>query len=294
MKEKPKKSKVEQVEKTEPDEKVQTKTETNIAELKDAPIFEITMSDIKNFRQIVSIAMSVLDIVGFVLKQDGIHIRGMDVSHVTEIDMHLPVDCFTAYTVSKEGTMAFDPHTLLEILDTMSTGKEFTISGVDMTANQINVSIGSKESVSIHVMSDGVPETPLPKVNWQADITMERKNLVETLSGLRKVSDMVEITVLKNGLLTFHSADDGGKRDRSFDVEIDVNYCDGTEKAVVMVSTDMLLGTLKRCTSQYATLRLSDMMPLCVSMSAFDNKSAWLGTTPMGRVDFYLAPRVQS
>lgn len=290
---KEKQSKTKQVAKSEPDEHP-AGTPHPAAPLKDPPMFSATIGDPRYLSHTVSMVSSLMDVARIDVRQDGLYIRGMDPSHVALIDVHLPTDAFVSYAVEKQGTLEFLPGEMVSLLDTMPRGRELSMIGTNVQDQCITLVSGAKNSATMRLVTENIPDCPLPKIGWQADITMERSRLLKAVADVSTVSEYVSITVYKNGLLEVHGNGDKGDRKIGFDEEIDVNYCDGTEKASVMLSIDYLRDILKRSTSDYVTLRIADAKPICVSLSAFDVKVPPLGMNPVGRVDYYMAPRVPS
>ena len=236
------------------------------------------------WKAIISAISTLVEEATFEATGEGVSFRGMDPSHVALIDISWPNSAFEKYNC--DGDIKFgvriDEFSKLIKRAEKSDGIEINISD----ANMLRVSIGKNKKYKMRLIESSASDTPLPKISYDSKITLSSSRLDKILGDIDVVSDYLSIkTTPKN--VEFSGKGDAGEaiinleKDTEELQEISVSqessgtysleYLDPIVKAVG--------GTADSIICEFSTEK-----PLRIEFKV----------TNIGRIHFYLAPRVES
>ena len=236
------------------------------------------------WKAIISAISTLVEEATFEATVEGVSFRGMDPSHVALIDISWPNSAFEKY--SCDGDIKFgvriDEFSQLIKRAEKSDGIEINISD----DNMLHVSIGKNKKYKMRLIESSASDTPLPKISYDSKITLPSSRLDKILGDIDVVSDYLSIkTTPKN--VEFSGKGDAGEaiinlekdteelQDLSVSQEssgtYSLEYLDPIVKAVG--------GTADSIICEFSTEK-----PLRIEFKV----------TNIGRIHFYLAPRVES
>ncbi len=246
--------------------------------------FEAKTSGSDDLKAIISAISTLVEEATFVATTEGITFRGMDPSHVALIDISWPNSAFEKYECDadiKFGVRIDEFSKLIKRAE-KKDGIEISIS----EQNMLLVTIGKNKKYKMRLIESSATDTPLPKIPYDAKITMASSRFDKILGDVQVVSDY----------LTMHTADSkadfSGKGD-SGEVVIDI---DKDEKDVEEISSkedssgtyslEYLNPVVKAVgnTAGLVSCEFSTAKPLRIEFKVAN----------IGRIHFYLAPRVES
>jgi DNA polymerase III sliding clamp (beta) subunit (PCNA family) len=141
------------------------------------------------------------DEASFIAKNDGIHYRTMDHSHISLLDIALPKEAFQYYN-DHEGepdNIAFTvkPDELLKVLKRIDKDEivEITVDGEDITIRSI--SVRKPLTYKTKSLSNEYEETKLPNVTYAVKVNIQHNALKEALEDLSLLTNVVRIITNK-------------------------------------------------------------------------------------------------
>ena len=236
------------------------------------------------WKAIISAISTLVEEATFEATVEGVSFRGMDPSHVALIDISWPNSAFEKYRC--DGDIKFgvriDEFSKLIKRAEKSDSIEINISD----DNMLHVSIGKNKKYKMRLIESSASDTPLPKISYDSKITLSSSKLDKILGDIDVISDYLSIkTTPKN--VEFSGKGDAGEaainlgKDMEELQEISVSqessgtysleYLDPIVKAVG--------GTADSIICEFSTEK-----PLRIEFKV----------TNIGRIHFYLAPRVES
>ena len=238
----------------------------------------------EEWKAIISAISTLVEEATFEATVEGVSFRGMDPSHVALIDISWPNSAFEKY--SCDGDIKFgvriDEFSKLIKRAEKSDGVEINISDDSM----LHVSIGKNKKYKMRLIESSASDTPLPKISYDSKITLSSSRLDKILGDIDVVSDYLSIkTTQKN--VEFSGKGDAGEAtiDLEKDME-DVEDISVSQESSGTYSLEYLDPIVKAVggTADSIICEFSTEKPLRIEFKV----------TNIGRIHFYLAPRVES
>jgi proliferating cell nuclear antigen len=224
---------------------------------------------------------TLVDEINFEIDEDSLRVRCMDPSHIALIDVVLPNAMFDYYEVAGKHNFGVRGAELLKVLKTFDPKETLKVL-INDGELELN---GYEEKANMRLIETGTPSTPLPKLNFNTKVTLGN-NALKKLEKIQVVSEYVTFTSERTNKITMFGKGDSGSKTLSFEHgSDDVENIEIREESKATYSLDYLLKITKIIAknSGSATFEYSSKMPLRVEQR--------IGT--IGRIHFYLAPRVQ-
>ena len=236
-----------------------------------------------DLKAIISAISTLVEEATFVATSEGITFRGMDPSHVALIDISWPNSAFEKYECDgdiKFGVRIEEFSKLIKRAD-KKDGIEISIS----EQNLLLITIGKNKKYKMRLIESSATDTPLPKIPYSSKIILPTSKFDKILGDVQVVSDYLTIRT------TSSKSDFSGKGD-SGEVVIDIE--NGSEDIEISsegdstgtYSLEYLNPVVKAVghTAGSVTCEFSDVKPLRIEFKVAN----------IGRIHFYLAPRVES
>jgi len=236
------------------------------------------------WKAIISAISTLVEEATFEATIEGISFRGMDPSHVALIDISWPNSAFEKY--SCDGDIKFgvriDEFSKLIKRAEKNESIEINISADSM----LHVSIGKNKKYKMRLIESSASDTPLPKISYDSKIALSSARFDKILGDIEVVSDYLSIKTTSKNVEFFGKGDSGEaainlEKDTEELQEISVN-----QESVGTYSLEYLNPIVKAVggTADSITCEISTEKPLRIEFKV----------TNIGRIHFYLAPRVQS
>lgn len=238
------------------------------------------------WKAVTSAISTLIDEATFEATVEGISFRGMDPSHVALIDIHWPNSAFEQYdcdTAVKFGVRVDEFSKLMRRADKKDT-IQVSIADDSMLFVRISNNNYVKE-YKVRLIETSAASTPLPKLNFNCKVVLATNAFDKVLSDIQVISEYLSIES-KNKQIEFLGKGDSGEARITLESggegleEVDIR-----EDSKATYSLDYLSKITKAVISAGGSVALeySSKMPLRLEFRV----------TNMGRIHFYLAPRVQ-
>ena len=236
------------------------------------------------WKAIISAVSTLVEEATFEATVEGVSFRGMDPSHVALIDISWPNSAFEKY--SCDGDIKFgvriDEFSKLIKRAEKSDGIEINISDDSM----LHVSVGKNKKYKMRLIESSASDTPLPKISYDSKITLSSSRLDKILGDIDVVSDYLSIkTTQKN--VEFSGKGDAGEATINLEKDMeDVEDISVSQESSGTYSLEYLDPIVKAVggTADSIICEFSSEKPLRIEFKV----------TNIGRIHFYLAPRVES
>lgn len=246
-------------------------------------VFSAKTSGSDEWKAILSAISTLVEEATFETTAEGITFRGMDPSHVALIDISWPNSAFEKYECDgdiKFGVRIDEFSKLIKRAD-KSDGIEISLS-----ENMLLISIGKNKQYKMRLIESSATDTPLPKIPYDSKIELPTTLFDKILGDVQVVSDY--LTIKAAGTKSEFS----GKGD-SGEVLISLQKQQGElseisvkEESLGTYSLEYLNPIVKAVGSASESIicEYSSAKPLRIEFKVAN----------MGRIHFYLAPRVES
>ncbi len=247
-------------------------------------VFSAKTSGSEEWKAVISAISTLVEEATFEATVEGISFRGMDPSHVALIDINWPNTAFEKYECDgdiKFGVRIDEFSKLIKRAD-KSNAIEINISD----DNMLLVTIGKNKKYKMRLIESSASDTPLPKIPYDTKLSLTSSSFDKVLGDVQVVSDYLTVDA------TELQAEFSGKGD-SGEVNIvlekskdELTELDVKADSSGTYSLEYLNPIVKAVGSSVETItcEFSSSKPLRIEFKVAN----------IGRIHFYLAPRVES
>lgn len=239
----------------------------------------------EEWRAVISAISTLVDEATFEATVEGISFRGMDPSHVALIDIHWPNSAFEAYecdTALKFGVRVDEFSKMIRRAD-KKDGVEITVGDDSML--HIKISNSYRREYKMRLIESSASSTPLPKLTFNSKVVLTAGAFDKILSDVQVISEYISIES-EPKKVEFSGKGDSGEADIILD-----SGSEGLEELTIQEDSKATysLDYLSKITKAVSTVggsiaaEYSSKMPLRLEFRVAN----------VGRIHFYLAPRVQ-
>ena len=251
-------------------------------------VFTTKTSGSDDLKAIISAISTLVEEATFVATSEGITFRGMDPSHVALIDISWPNSAFEMYECDSDIKFGVRIDEFSKIIKRADKKDDIKISISDQ--NMLLVTVGRNKKYKMRLIESSATDTPLPKIPYDSKIVLASSKFDKILGDVQVVSDYLTIHTTTESKGEFSGKGDSGE------VVIDIDATDDDDDAIEEIaSQDESTGTysleylnpvVKAVGSSVGniTCEFSTSKPLRIEFKVAN----------MGRIHFYLAPRVES
>ncbi len=239
----------------------------------------------EEWRAVISAISTRVDEATFEATVEGISFRGMDPSHVALIDIHWPNSAFEAYecdTALKFGVRVDEFSKMIRRAD-KKDAVEITVGDDSML--HIKISNSYRREYKMRLIESSASSTPLPKLTFNSKVVLTAGAFDKILSDVQVISEYISIES-EPKKVEFSGKGDSGEADIILD-----SGSEGLEELTIQEDSKATysLDYLSKITKAVSTVggsiaaEYSSKMPLRLEFRVAN----------VGRIHFYLAPRVQ-
>ena len=247
-------------------------------------VFSAKTSGSEEWKAVISAVSTLVEEATFEATVEGISFRGMDPSHVALIDINWPNTAFEKYECDgdiKFGVRIDEFSKLIKRAD-KSNAIEINISD----DNMLIVTIGKNKKYKMRLIESSASDTPLPKIPYDSKISVTSSIFNKIIGDVQVVSDYLMLNTTKSQA-EFSGKGDSGEvniileenKDELTELESKTDSS-GTYSLEYLNSIIKAVGT----TVETVTCEFSSAKPLRIEFKVAN----------LGRIHFYLAPRVES
>ena len=247
-------------------------------------VFTAKTNGSDDLKAIISAISTLVEEATFVANTEGITFRGMDPSHVALIDISWPNSAFIKYECDSDVKFGVRIDEFSKLIKRAEKKDDIEISISEN--NLLLITVGKNKKYKMRLIESSATDTPLPKIPYNAKIEMSTSAFDKILGDVQIVSDYLTISATES------KAEFSGKGD-SGEVSIELNKNDEelhnlevTEDSVGTYSLEYLNPVVKAVGTAVETItcEYSSAKPLRIEFKVAN----------IGRIHFYLAPRVES
>ncbi len=236
-----------------------------------------------DLKAIISAISTLVEEATFVATAEGITFRGMDPSHVALIDISWPNSAFEKYECDSDikfGVRIDEFSKLIKRAD-----KKDSIEIGISEQNMLLVTVGKNKKYKIRLIESSATDTPLPKIPYNSKITVSSSKFDKILGDVQVVSDYLTIHT-SDSKADFSGKGDSGEVVIDLEKDTDESTITSTEDSTGTYSLEYLNPVVKAVgtTAGLITCEFSSAKPLRIEFKVAN----------IGRIHFYLAPRVES
>ena len=236
------------------------------------------------WKAVISSITTLVEEATFEATVEGITFRGMDPSHVALIDISWPNSAFEKYNCDSDIKFGVRVDEFSKVIKRAEKNESIEISISD--DNMLQILIGKNKKWSMRLIEGSASDTPLPKISYDSKIGLSSSTFDKILGDIDVVSDYLSIKTAPNNA-EFSGKGDSGEAVINFEKgmegleEITVNQeCTGTYSLEYLNPIVKAMGN----TSDSIICEFSSGKPLRIEFKVSN----------IGRIHFYLAPRVES
>ena len=236
--------------------------------------------------KIINSAISTLvDEATFEATSEGISFRGMDPSHVALIDIFWPNTAFDSYKCDSELKFGVRISEFSKLIKRTDKKDELEVSISDQDVLRIKTFGSYKREYKMRLIESSSGSTPLPKLSFNSKLVLSLPSFDKILSDIEVVSEYVEIESYPEKIEFIGKSDTGEAVVIMEPNSEGLEEIDVKEESKATYSLDYLLKIVKSISSVgvAAAIEYSTKMPIRLEFRISN----------IGRIHFYLAPRVQ-
>ena len=247
-------------------------------------VFSAKTSGSEEWKAVISAVSTLVEEATFEATVEGISFRGMDPSHVALIDIKWPNTAFEKYECDgdiKFGVRIDEFSKLIKRAD-KSNPIEINISD----DNMLLVTVGKNKKYKMRLIESSASDTPLPKIPYDSKISLTSSTFDKILGDVQVVSDYLTVSTAEIQA-EFSGKGDSGEvniileKNKDELTELDVHAdSSGTYSLEYIIPLVKAVGT----TVETITCEFSSAKPLRIEFKVAN----------LGRIHFYLAPRVEN
>jgi proliferating cell nuclear antigen len=236
--------------------------------------------------KIINSAISTLvDEATFEATSEGISFRGMDPSHVALIDIFWPNTAFDSYQCDSELKFGVRISEFSKLIKRTDKKDELEVSITDQDVLRIRTSGSYKREYKMRLIESSSGSTPLPKLSFNSKLVLSLSAFDKILSDIEVVSEYIEIESFPERIEFLGKSDTGEAMVTMEPNSEGLEDIEVKEESKATYSLDYLLKIVKSVNSVGVTsaIEYSTKMPIRLEFRIAN----------IGRIHFYLAPRVQ-
>ena len=237
------------------------------------------------WKAVASAISTLVDEATFEAAAEGISFRGMDPSHIALIDIHWPNHAFEKYECDSLVKFGIRIDEFSKLIKRADKKDAIEISLSDDSMLHVKMSNGYKREYKTRLIESSASSTPLPKLNFNSKAVLTAMAFDKVLSDVQVVSEYISIES-KPGKINFSGRGDSGEAEIALEAGNEgLEDLAVKEESKATYSLDYLSKITKAVVSMggSVTAEYSNKMPLRLEFKIAN----------VGRIHFYLAPRVQ-
>ena len=247
-------------------------------------VFSAKTTGSEEWKAVISAVSTLVEEATFEATVEGISFRGMDPSHVALIDINWPNTAFEKYECDSDIKFGVRIDEFSKLVKRADKNNAIEINISD--DNMLLVTTGKNKKYKMRLIESSASDTPLPKIPYDSKISLTSSIFDKILGDVQVVSDYLTINS------TDASAEFSGKGDSGeVNIVLEKNEDELTELDVKANSSgtyslEYLNPIVKAVgtTVETVTCEFSSSKPLRIEFKVAN----------IGRIHFYLAPRVES
>lgn len=246
-------------------------------------VFSAKTGGSDEWKTILSAISTLVEEATFEATAEGISFRGMDPSHVALIDISWPNSAFEKYEC--DGAIKFGVR-IDEFSKLIKRADKTESIQISIAESMLLIIIGKNKQYKMRLIESSATDTPLPKIPYDTKIGLANTLFDKILGDVQVVSDYLTIKTVESKA-EFSGKGDSGEALISLQKQPDeLTEISVKEESTGTYSLEYLNPIVKAVGAASGTIicEYSSAKPLRIEFKV----------ASMGRIHFYLAPRVES
>ncbi len=246
-------------------------------------MFEVELSRIEPFRNLVKALSVIVDEGTFNMNEAQVKLLAMDPSHVAMVDFELPREFFDKYVCEGEPRLTVNIGEFLKFLDRVERDEHVSVK---LDEDQARVVIrckrgGHTRRFMMPILEPLDEEVPQPKIFFKASTRLLTQSLRRAIRDANLVSEHVKLEVNSEVFKVSATGDMGSalsEWEKGSDELLDLKTEEDSSATFTLSYLQDIVNAVS-ASSEVATLELSTDMPIKMDFEL-----------PQGRLIYYLAP----
>ena len=246
--------------------------------------FSAKTSTSNEWKAVISAISTLVEEATFEATVEGISFRGMDPSHVALIDISWPNSAFEKYNCDSDVKFGVRVDEFSKLIKRADKNESIEINISE--DNMLLISIGKNKQYKMRLIESSDSDTPIPKIPYDSKIGLTSATFDKILGDIEVVSDYLSIKAISNSV-EFSGKGDSGEAIEKFDKGMEeLEEISVAQESASTYSLEYLNPIVKAVGSMAGSIvcEFSSAKPLRVEFKVAN----------IGRIHFYLAPRVES
>ena len=247
-------------------------------------VFSAKTNGSEEWKAIISAVSTLVEEATFEATVEGISFRGMVPSHVALIDISWPNSAFEKYECDSDIKFGVRIDEFSQLIKRAEKSNAIEINISD--DNMLLVTIGKNKKYKMRLIESSASDTPLPKIPYDSKISLSSSIFDKILGDVQVVSDYLTITSSESDAEFSGKGDSGEVKINLMKTEDELTDLEVTQNGTGTYSLEYLNPIVKAVGAavETVTCEFSTEKPLRVEFKVAN----------IGRIHFYLAPRVES
>lgn len=247
-------------------------------------VFSAKTNGSDEWKAVISAISTLVEEATFEATGEGIAFRGMDPSHVALIDIAWPNSAFEKYACDQDIKFGVRIDEFSKLIKRADKKESIEISITE--ENLLLVAIGKNKKYKMRLIESSATDTPLPKITYNAKIGVTSTEFDKMLGDIQVVSEYLSISAISTKA-EFSGRGDSGEAVVTLEKGmLEIPELEVKEDSTATYSLEYLNSIVKAVGTIAGTVicEYSSKMPLRLEFKVAN----------IGRIHFYLAPRVES
>ncbi len=247
-------------------------------------VFSAKTSGPDEWKAVISAISTLVEEATFEATGEEIAFRGMDPSHVALIDIAWPNSAFEKYECDNDAKFGVRIDEFSKLIKRADKKDSVEISISE--ENLLLVTIGKNKKYKMRLIESSATDTPLPKISYNARIGVTSAEFDKILGDIQVVSEYLSISATASKA-EFSGRGDSGEAVITLEKGMaEMPEIEVKEESTATYSLEYLNSIVKAVGTVAGTVicEYSTKMPLRLEFKVAN----------IGRIHFYLAPRVES
>jgi proliferating cell nuclear antigen len=249
------------------------------------PLLFTKTSTAVEWKAVASAIKTLVEEATFEASSEALIFRAMDPSHIALVDLLWPNTAFEKYECDKPFKFSIRVEDFVKLIGRTDAKDSIELTSTEEDALLLRLMNGYKREFRIHLIESTSGTAPLPKLDFDASISMSKSIFEKVLGDISVVADQVAISAMKDGV-SF-----GGKSDiGAATIQLDKNGADVLEmdvkaEAKASYNIDYFLSISKALgsTAETVLLQFSSKKPAKLMFKLNEQGAV---------VSYFLAPRI--
>jgi len=248
-------------------------------------LFFTKTSSATEWKAVAAAIKTLVEEATFEASSEALVFRAMDPSHIALVDLRWPNTAFEKYECDKPFKFSIRVEDFVKLMGRTDSKDSVEITSTEEDALVLRLMNGYKREFKIHLIESTSGTAPLPKLEFDARISMSKSVFEKVLGDVSVVADQVSINALKENVTFSGKSDVGGANIQLDKNGADILDLDTKVEAKASYNIDYLVSISRALggATETVELQFSSKKPLRLEYKLNEQ-----GAT----VAYYLAPRI--